>query len=157
MAPLEPDLAALRWELVSRHRRPGREAVLDDRLVGEDHGGLGAEVVLRHQRVDNPDEPVHGPERAVLVAVEALLPQTVALAAAEQCVRALTPGLGPALLARPAVHRVRREQRSGRAPHQLVGLVVDVLTHPLEERVGQLGAPAQTPRDEQEAALAAEQ
>src|SRR4029453_15043830 len=36
VAPLQPDLAVLGHELPSRHRGPRGEAVLDDRLLGED-------------------------------------------------------------------------------------------------------------------------
>ena len=86
-----------------------------------------------------PTRPCTGPRHAIRVPVQLLRPQAVGVAAREKRCRALVPGLAPSQLLCPVEHATRGDERSGRAPHDLVGLVVDVLADASVERVGEVG------------------
>ena len=103
------------------------------------------------------DGAVHRAEEALRLAVELLRPEPVVLAARDQRLRAFAPGPSPPLLPGRLVHHVRDEHRAGRAPHQLLELVGDVLAHAREKRVRQFGLRRELPGDEQDAGLTAEQ
>ena len=78
---------------------------------------------------------------AIRVPVQALRPQPVGFAAREERVRALVPGRhasAPSLC--PVEHEPCSDERAGRAPHELVRLVRDVLAHPSEKVVREICA-----------------
>ena len=89
--------------------------------------------------------------------VEILRPQAVVVARVANRRLALLDRLAPLLRAGPLVHDPRREQRSGRAPHELVRRVADVLAHTLQQRRRVLVVAREEPGGEQDAALAAEE
>ena len=116
------------------------------RIAAVSRSSSGVRVTLQ-QRMDVPDETVRRAEAAPrLHAVEPLRPDPIRVAPREQSIGALAPGFGPALLPGPAVHRVGGEHRPGRAPHQLLGLVGDVLAYARDERVGQIVGSARAAR-----------
>src|SRR5262245_14479527 len=134
VAPLQPDLV-VPLKLAAGIRGPGGEAVFDHGLALEHGSGLTGErgVVTLQEGMDVADEAVDGPERAERSAVQLLGPDPVRVATGEQCVRAVAPRLEPALLPAPPAHCVRGHHRPRRAPHQFVGLVIDVRTDALEQ------------------------
>ena len=89
--------------------------------------------------------------------VQPLEPEAVLVTASPERLGALTAGVPPLVAARPLEHRARRDQRARRAPEHLVGLVVDVLTHALEEVELEVAARRQSPGDDEDPGLASEQ
>ena len=109
------------------------------------------------QRSRVAHDPVRRREASVGLAVEPLRPEPVRLALAPDGVGDLPPGFGPALIARPAPHRRRGDERARGAPHDLVRLALDALLHPSKQVVREPVVPGQLPGDEEDARLAGEQ
>ena len=132
----------------STPRRPVGERSLDDRRALEQLADvacvLGRRALQERELVS--DGAVGRAEQPLLSVTEALRPQSVRAPPSPKLVGALRPGVAPTLLAGPRVHRVRGEHRSGRAPRELVRLVVHVLAHAREQSVGQLVARCEAKR-----------
>ena len=103
------------------------------------------------------DQTMRRAKEALGPAVEPLRPEPVGVTAGHESLGTLATRFEPALLAGRFVHRPRCKQRPGRAPQQLLELVVAVRTDPLEEPVGEIAAGRETPVDEQETRLPAQE
>src|SRR3954453_18579837 len=163
VTPLQPNPApAGRRRCPSRGGRPVDQPVLDHGFAREHLGGLAPQrfaplALGLQERVHVADGAVGRAEEPLRLAVEVLRPEPVIAASCQQRLRALAPGLRPALLPGPLVHRARGEHRAGRAPHQLLELVGHVLAHVREEGVRKLGLRPELAGDEQDAGLTEEQ
>ena len=141
-APLELPLAA-----------PVREPVLTRRRARERGGGVGAQrlvarVVDLEQRPHVAGEPVDGADAAEARPPEPLRPEAVRVAAGGERVRRLAGQVVPA-------HGDGGDERSGRPPHEVLGLVgevgADAVTQVVFERM------AEPAGDEQDPGLAGEE
>ena len=93
-------------------------------------------------------------QRPVLLPVQPLHPETVAVASRPQRLGAFVPAVAPAAVAGPFQHRARGDERTGRTPHHLLGRVVDVRANERKEIVREPVTRGKPPRDEEDAGLA---
>ena len=128
VAPLHADLAARAREVQPLVRRPVRERVLRRPRSARASAATSRASSIGDSLEERElvrDGAVRGAEHTLRVgALPTCCVQRPSLvAAAANLVGALRPRVAPAFLARPRVHRVRDEHRSGRAPHELVRFV----------------------------------
>ena len=111
----------------------------------------------RHRGLHVSDEAVDGAEIARRMPVEPLRPLPIWTATRENGTRALVPGRAPLRLSCPVEHEPRGDERSGSAPHDLVGFVADVLPDARVERLGEIRARRKPERHEKDPGLAREE